>query len=38
MINNVVGNPITMGGTGGTGISIPSIMITKADGDILKML
>lgn len=36
MINNVAGNPITMGGTGGSGISIPSIMITKADGDILK--
>lgn len=36
VINNVTGNPITMGGTGGTGITIPSIMVTKADGDILK--
>ena len=36
MINNVSGNPITMGGTGGTGITIPSIMVTKVDGDILK--
>lgn len=36
VINNVPGNPITMGGTGGTGITIPSIMITQADGSILK--
>lgn len=36
MVNNVNGNPITMGGSGGVGITIPSIMITKADGDILK--
>lgn len=36
VINNTTGNPITMGGTGGTGITIPSLMITKADGDQIK--
>ena len=36
VINNLNSSPFTMGGTGGTGITIPSIMISKADGDILK--
>ncbi len=36
IINNTTGNPVTMSGTGGGSISIPSIMITKADGDLLK--
>jgi photosystem II stability/assembly factor-like uncharacterized protein len=31
MINNIDGNPFTMGGTDGT-ITIPSVMISKADG------
>ena len=36
VINNTTGNIITMGGTGGTGITIPSIMISKANGDLIK--
>jgi extracellular elastinolytic metalloproteinase len=36
VINNVTTNLITMGGTGGSGITIPSIMISKADGDNFK--
>jgi len=36
VINNVASNLITMGGTGGSGITIPSIMISKADGDNFK--
>lgn len=36
IINNVIGNSITMGSNGGTGVNIPAIMITKADGDNLK--
>lgn len=35
MMNNVDGTPIPMGGTSLT-VSIPSIMISKADGDILE--
>ena len=34
MMNNVTGGPITMGGTD-TGVGIPSIMISKEDGDLL---
>jgi hypothetical protein len=34
MINNVAGEPIVMGGDD-TAISIPSVMISQADGDIL---
>ncbi len=36
VINNIAEAPITMGGTGGTGITIPSIMVSLADGDIIK--
>ena len=35
MMNNVVGQPIPMGGDDNT-ITIPSVMISKADGDILE--
>ena len=35
MMNNVDGTPVAMGGTDGT-ITIPSVMISKADGDILE--
>ncbi|WP_397363782.1 thrombospondin type 3 repeat-containing protein [Olleya sp. R77988] len=35
MMNNVDGQPIPMGGTDAT-ITIPSVMISKADGDILE--
>lgn len=35
MMNNVDGTPIPMGGTD-AGITIPSVMISKADGDILQ--
>ncbi len=35
MMNNVEGTPIPMGGTDAT-ITIPSIMISKADGDLLE--
>ena len=35
MVNNVAGNPIVMGGSGGT-FDFPSIMITKALGDAIK--
>jgi len=35
IINNLNGNPITMGGSTGS-ITIPSIMISKADGDKIK--
>jgi len=34
MMNNIDGTPIPMGGTD-AGITIPSVMISKADGDIL---
>jgi len=34
MINNTGGDPISMGGTGTT--SIPSVMISQADGELLK--
>lgn len=34
MMNNVTGGPITMGGTD-PGIGIPSVMISKEDGDLL---
>jgi extracellular elastinolytic metalloproteinase len=36
VVNSSTGNIITMGGTGGAGITIPSIMISKADGDLIK--
>lgn len=36
IINNVAGSPFTMGGDGSTNPTIPSIMISKTDGDILK--
>ncbi|NUM32810.1 MAG: T9SS type A sorting domain-containing protein [Bacteroidetes bacterium] len=36
IINNVNGNPFTMGGDGATNPTIPSIMISKTDGDALK--
>lgn len=35
MMNNVDGTPVAMGGTDAT-ITIPSVMISKADGDILE--
>jgi subtilisin family serine protease len=35
MVNNVAGPPIVMGGTDDT-IAIPGVMISQADGDILK--
>ncbi len=36
VINNVSGSPISMGGTGGGSIGIPSVMISQADGVVLK--
>ena len=36
IINNVTASPFTMGGDGATVVNIPSIMISKSDGDILK--
>lgn len=36
VVNNTTSAIITMGGTGGAGITIPSIMISKADGDLIK--
>lgn len=36
MMNNVAGTPIPMGGTEPTGVNIPSVMISKEDGDILE--
>ncbi|MCC6722676.1 MAG: T9SS-dependent M36 family metallopeptidase [Bacteroidia bacterium] len=38
IINNVSGSPFTMGGDGVTSPSIPSIMISKADGDLIKSI
>lgn len=35
MMNNIAGTPIPMGGTD-AGITIPSVMISKEDGDILE--
>lgn len=35
IVNNVVGNPIQMGGTNSS-ITIPSIMISMADGNLIK--
>ncbi len=35
IVNNVAGSPFQMGGTSNT-ITIPSIMISQADGDIIK--
>jgi subtilisin family serine protease len=35
MVNNVAGDPITMGGTG-TGITIPGVMISQSDGALIK--
>lgn len=36
VVNNVDGAPITMGGVGGEDISIPAVMISMADGQLLK--
>lgn len=36
VVNNVPGSPIGMGGTGGDDIVIPSVMISQADGNIIK--
>ncbi len=36
VVNNTAGDPIAMGGTGGQGIVIPSVMISQADGLLLK--
>ena len=36
VINNVVGPPITLGGDEDGTITIPSIMLSKADGDLIK--
>lgn len=37
VVNNVAGSPISMGaGEGTTNISIPSIMISQSDGDLIK--
>ena len=35
VMNNVAGTPVAMGGTDGT-ITIPSVMISKADGDLFE--
>lgn len=37
VINNVPGAPIGMGGTGGDFINIPSVMISQADGELIKL-
>ena len=36
VVNNVPGSPIAMGGSGGEGIVIPSVMISQEDGLIIK--
>lgn len=36
VVNNVPGPPIGMGGTGGIGITIPSVMIAQEDGALIK--
>ena len=36
VVNNVPGDPIGMGGSGGGDITIPSVMISQADGDLIK--
>ncbi|MFM9943957.1 MAG: T9SS-dependent M36 family metallopeptidase [Bacteroidia bacterium] len=36
IINNISGNPSTMSGDGTITVTIPAIMISKADGDIIK--
>lgn len=36
VVNNVPGAPVAMGGDGGEGIFIPSVMISQADGVTLK--
>lgn len=36
VVNNVPGGPIGMGGTGGDDITIPSIMISQSDGELIK--
>lgn len=36
VVNNVPGDPIGMGGTGGDDITIPAVMISQSDGDIIK--
>ena len=35
MVNNVLGSPITMGGTDGT-VTIPSVMVSRADGTTIR--
>ena len=36
VVNNVPGDPIGMGGTGGEDIVIPSVMISQADGQLFR--
>ena len=36
VVNNVPGAPFSMGGTGGGGITIPSVMVSQATGDLIK--
>lgn len=36
VINNVPGDPIAMGGSGGEDIVIPSVMISESDGELIK--
>lgn len=36
VVNNVGGNPIAMGGSGGGNIEIPAVMISQSDGALIK--
>ncbi len=36
VVNNMPGDPIGMGGSGGEDITIPSVMISQSDGDLIK--
>lgn len=36
VVNNAPGDPIAMGGTGGAFITIPAVMISQADGELIK--
>lgn len=36
MVNNTVGSPIVMGGTGGSAVTIPSVMVSQAIGNNIK--
>lgn len=36
VVNNAPGDPIAMGGTGGGNIDIPAVMISQADGALIK--